>query len=106
MIGISELRIGNWVTAPAFVEPFKVDLLTFHQADFIEPIPLTPEILEKCGFVHTVGNNYETINFRVWLESTGTYIFFERKIRLRLDYLHQLQNLYYALTNTELKINL
>src|SRR5690349_3438913 len=80
-IKASELRIGNWVIAPKttfFIEDSKVP---FHEIpsqykkvesvsdeginiwmfatgepeftfDQIQPIPLTPEILEKCGFVH------------------------------------------------------
>lgn len=81
----------------------------------IEPIPLTPEILEKCGFekydyypdceCYKVGNYFVSMSEDIWLhQSIGK----KQAVILRenMSYLHQLQNLYYALTNTELPITL
>ena len=48
MIEAKDLRIGNCVKAP-WGEYCKIKMLT--EEDVIaEPIPLTPEILEKAGF--------------------------------------------------------
>lgn len=62
-----------------------------------EGIPLTPEILEKCGFVQTsaatFGNGIIGIYF-----GEGEYFYNHGKGK----YLHQLQNLYFALTGEEL----
>lgn len=68
----SELMIGDWVfcTYPSIKKPFRVeeirtvgdnelkiiisdDLRLVFQERYIEPIPLTPEILEKNGFKYT-----------------------------------------------------
>ena len=65
MIHANELRIGNWVKSAV-----KIDIADYKTPDFMqvgvmmlrdciyykdnwafEPIPLSPEILEKCGFV-------------------------------------------------------
>lgn len=86
------------------------------------PIPLTPEILETAGFHKNAG---------IWAEyhlstcgSGGIEITFsnngevfcavgsllrcdyscDRQIDAEIKYLHQLQNLYFALTNTELTL--
>jgi hypothetical protein len=76
----------------------------------LEPIPLTPEILEKCGFQKHEVN--EGIYLALWL---GILREVEQNVwRIdRLDfpgrdarYLHQLQNLYFALIGTELEVSL
>ncbi len=82
----------------------------------LHPIPLTPEILLKCGFVF----NEPSLSYRIfsnkeeWIlaaqQTTDKTCF---KIGLPTDkrtdqymtslvYLHELQNLYYSLTKTEL----
>lgn len=77
-----------------------------------EPIQLTEEILLKCGFK----KHLDTI-FIHWSKEGGM---FEISTRLPygsfglwvngtlgcFQYVHQLQNLYFALTNEELQINL
>lgn len=119
----TELRIGNFVNTLDGI--LKVDgigeyvLIEKYAYSFsdIKPIPLTEEILLKCGFVYTdeeneymsliVGFNSKLIssdksaNFNsVWLHKEIPYTLMEFK------YLHQLQNLYFTLTNQELQINL
>lgn len=72
----------------------------------MEPIPLTSEILETCGFqLATTGGYYKDFE--------GTSIlFFEKKgffslgyIGSQTKYLHQLQNLYFSITQEELPFN-
>jgi hypothetical protein len=79
------------------------DLLKFEG----QPIPLTPEILEKCGFQRaTIGGYYkdfEDITVRLFQEE-GFYSL--EYIGTKIQYLHQLQNLYFALTSEELKVNI
>ena len=70
-----------------------------------KPIPLTPEILEKCGFDRNCilkisqGLNIEwSYGKEVWLTKEGEVIYeFENT-----QHLHQLQNLYFALIGEEL----
>jgi hypothetical protein len=126
MIKAGELRIGNWLsgnyTIPKFL-PIEVYSLGDYginelTEDSFEPIPLTPEILEKCGFenldIHDwilktifiedngLGEGGEEWSVHVWNE------FYQEHMMLPnyIYYLHQLQNLYFALTGEELNINL
>jgi len=83
----------------------------FAKFEEIYPIPLTPEILEKCGFeisycgrclsrgclgLSAEGEGYATLfhSRDEWEPSGGAPIL----------YLHQLQNLFFALTGEELAI--
>lgn len=116
MIKANELRIGNWIRV--FGGYAKVKLIPSELP--IEPIPLTPEILEKCGFVEDRGNYWvdlmthylELINklqgwFPVYAQTPELSSEAEQRVLLnRIDYLHQLQNLFFALTGTELNIDL
>lgn len=64
----------------------------------LRPIPLTPEILEKCGF-----SKCECGGWRGVIHISKMMIV---KDGIEMKSLHQLQNYVYALTNTELKIEL
>lgn len=75
----------------------------------INPIPLTKELVLKCGFEEEFGgiiyyNRNRGIEFNFssgWcMASIGEYEITSVK------YLHQLQNLYFALTGEDLEINL
>jgi hypothetical protein len=90
----------------------------------IQPIPLSPEILEKCGF--KVDDKYSNGSYyKKELVPHGYFLLFYSYAskdfiyetidsndygyntpRVTINYLHQLQNLYFALTQTELIINL
>jgi len=66
-------------------------------SDF-EPIPLNEEWLLKFGFSGWDKGNYTMIL------SNGNFMEFEYVIAKNIKYVHQLQNLYFALTNEELTI--
>ena len=117
-----ELRIDNWikynfkmqgckdiqVCANDFYNGFRDD--KFVSINY-KPIPITEEWLLKFGFKYFADGQYEKIfenlNFN-WDKECGLYIF----LRTREDcieashikHVHQLQNLYFALTNKELTI--
>lgn len=139
----NELRIGNYVkvSTPAITcDNFRVDAILgadseyairyypmaenyyFYFEGFLlhaEPIPITPELLERCGFdVHPYddgsgngktaeygsisldkGNNWEYWNY---YHSGGDFEI--NIVDIDIKYLHQLQNLYYALTGEELTV--
>lgn len=83
-----------------------------------EPIELTPEILEKCGFDRytEVPNDGIGDKLEVFEGLYGVVFFFDVHGALvfkdyhsnmnRPKYLHQLQNLYFALTGEELEVKL
>lgn len=134
----NELRIGNWIDAmkgnffdrKGFVQVSSIDNYGINDwqdmgasgsllFDYINGIPLTPEILESCGFekfsaigllkcyaimidkeneielLITVGQQYAFMELPGWQNQNN-----------KLNYLHQLQNLYFALTGEELTVNL
>ena len=107
--------------------------LSIDDTDIFEPIPLTEEIFLKCGFEkvknkdkeglreyigHTVQKAryaiFDTDIFITKVDKRGLLwrnidcdfmvLFYHKSIPIK--YLHQLQNLYFALTGEELEINL
>ena len=111
MIQANELRIGNWMmgNVPFQIEPNDIGLDYYHEqqkgVSRWEPIPLTEEWLIKFGFKrlfdkfwmkkHLLLNNGFVPMF-----TDGNY--HEEEIGEQLKYVHQLQNLYFALTGEEL----
>lgn len=76
----------------------------------LDPIPLTQEILEKwCYFIYN-GNILKLNDFEIGYENDDFVynqfsVRYKKLIILKVKYLHQLQNLIYALTGEELKVN-
>lgn len=76
----------------------------------IVPIALTPKILESCGFRNFVRDEWILTHGNVHTD----FIFNEEGLRLRhattsrvkIIYLHQLQNFFYAISGQELEVNL
>lgn len=133
MIEARELRLNNWVNikgVPTQIESIHNekgvnvwsetawDMSVIEGENDLEPIPLTHTILEKCGFVSTdikgelqldldeavclVGNPYmfNIAVYKLQLAVWGNWV------RNKINYLHQLQNLYFTLTGEELTVNL
>lgn len=117
---LKELRIGNLILKNGsnyivdtlfFVDVYDGTAMGFD----LQPITLTEEILLKCGLKRTLyDSSYELNDFSIFLDKRireNIYIQCEKRNwnvlnGLRIDYLHQLQNLYFALTNEELTVNL
>lgn len=82
--------------------------------EHLSSIPLTPEILEKCGFnVRHKGaeDEYRDIEIGNGLsiyegDKNGCCEAVLETIETRCQYLHQLQNLYFCLTGVELEVKL
>lgn len=145
MINIKELRIGNFVKDSTGnfilitsihsegvnlnyqeIETEDGDIMVLepdYSLDQIEPIPLTTEILEKCGFEINDGLGYcsdekeriiydfkgfyisfEDNKFFIWNEVDGDSYFSSAWPEIK--YLHMLQNKFYfdKLTGEELEI--
>ena len=124
-----ELRIGNWIFHTgglgyiqvtgemiAHIERFPDEkFMTSPPRDILKPIELTGERLIKCGFENIFNNEIfkirtieETLFLQVQkvehgyvagIKNTAGYISLTM-----INYLHQLQNLYYCLTGKELEI--
>lgn len=114
MINPSELRVGNFVdTVTAYPDYIIVagiykGHVCFHDGDmflpkYVEPLDLTPEWLERFGF----DNNKDHEGYYMsggWICKNysegdgGVHCIAE------VRYVHQLQNLYFALTGQELEL--
>jgi len=131
MISAQELRIGNWVEVTfngaesGFGKDYysQIDAIQrnkvlvsgdfhWHPIEPIKPIPLTPEILLAAGFDEWADGHWKirtSLLRGAWVKEFN-YYFSYRVLStytgsLELKSLHQLQNLYFALTNEELQIN-
>lgn len=127
MINATDLRVGNWVRFIRNDSIERIDALNaygnillkgngiYNSEEDIDGIPLIEQVLVKCGFRKTLGIDatYYLDNIG-WVNTGGIILrvqFRDEKNRRCTDwngydhikYLHQLQNLYYILTNTELK---
>jgi hypothetical protein len=117
MINTNELMIGNWVMYKN--TPLKVvEILSYTVSvdggglpfiyDKLDPIPLTPELLEKCGFKR-FNSKYKLIvddglgSILTVNEINGDYSL--SCFPIEFQYLHILQNLVKLLTGKELEVN-
>lgn len=124
----NEFRIGNWVMydnryfqlhviaeeMPSLnTDEFGIGVVSWKS---IQPIALTPEILDKCGFESRFSKKeyfilcpkgtksdglFLEISFTDYSCSIGQLNYFSHQFG-EYKYLNQLQNLYFALTSKEL----
>ncbi len=104
---VAELRINNWYKNMSIDNPFN-QIKYGHEIDYVavycEPIPLTREWILNFGFQEKYSE--KRIYFRIkgmLIEVKNGSKFYYNNIHLK--HVHQLQNLYFALTNEELKIS-
>ena len=109
MIQATQLRIGNFYDHSGRVKkvtPIVIEALFESERIWCKAIPLTEEWLLRFGFVKKL-SNYELENFRFHVNKPSNYdgfLFCEgySVITDKIHFVHQLQNLYFALTNKEL----
>lgn len=128
-IKVEEIRIGNWFMG-FDSKPFQWQLSDFWLLEngsideiIKAPIPLSPELLEKCGFVEAVdedghsglvlhitnciGEKYSLWHFSNITKDPCVALFHQSILIGRNMYcLHQLQNSLFSLHGKELTINL
>ena len=106
----NELRIGNWINRDSENEElrlwhfYKIAECVFDEDD-LKPIPLTEEWLLKFGFKKIGGTIYKNIG-SIEIGLTGKRFYIQIRCEnitiQNIKHVHQLQNLYFALTNQEL----
>lgn len=109
-----ELRIGNYVKCVDgnTICIDKDDMIYILSNTFdVEPIPLSEEVLLKCGFEEDETHVSEDHPWAIWVKndvviSLPYFEFSFESTDVEIKYLHQLQNLYYALTGEELEVSL
>ena len=136
MIKPNELRLLNWVKLNdedlfckvLVIDKFglSVDIVKTKEITWIEyeqfsPVELTPDILEAAGFGVNKDNSFGYINENEGIlielgdfyEDDGRAVFYynlpdtdNSTCIAYCKYLHQLQNLYFALTGDELQIDI
>lgn len=130
MISANELRIGNVIQVidGNIIEVESIDFrqyginltescIPLYYSSDIYGIPLTEEILLKCGFekINRHGEIYFLNGDCFELHQFNQYGHFSYTcgdnlkgnfVSTRIDSLHQLQNLYFALTGKELEIKI
>lgn len=119
MIRANELRIGNYVNI-TYLLTGKNRVSTIGCQDIVKindhmlqtfnysPIAITKEWLLKFGFIPmhgTNGNHYRLGLHFIMIDGLNDFYFMlGRGMTIEIKYVHQLQNLYFALTQTELTI--
>jgi len=115
----SELRIGNRVIYNNVIDKvwgiqsnnvidlyFNNDSVTVHD---LEPIHLTEELLLNFGFYKNIDTKlFEKSGYQIDLSVLKCHFYLPSfgDWYKEIEYVHQLQNLYFALTGEELKIEL
>ena len=113
----SELRISNLILKngklhyTSYLTIRDIHGLSVDDTDTFEPIPTTEECLLKFGFEKLTGSNviencYNKNGYSVSFSKYGHISFWvSNDNNIIIKYVHQLQNLYFALTGEELTIN-
>lgn len=116
----NELRVGNWVNNNE--EDYQITSATIAQLErgdsTAKPIPLTDEWLLRLGFKEYKDFGYKTKQFDLVPLQGFSYNLNTKKVMImqkgdiqshwlenEINYVHQLQNLYFALTGEELTNN-
>lgn len=125
----TELRIGNYVECVDGIDQISeiretgVKLLKFnahepenliHYFDWIKPLPITQEWLERFGFVYDNDEDELILDDKLGVSlmcAHDSIVYYKGNLEplwvdvlLNIEYVHQLQNLYFALTGNELTI--
>ena len=125
---LNELRIGNYIKLMLNDEDFAIVQVTLNDLDAIdnkkgvyEPLPLTEDWLFKNGFsvknfdysipiseckvvwLTLIPQDEECTAYSVCVTQTDEYEEDQNAFLSDISYVHQLQNLYFALTGKELE---
>jgi len=128
-----ELRIGNYVNGiysegefigevltvdleGCLIDTNSIGIYDLTSLKNIKPIPLTEKWLVKFGFEKVREDAFD-IQYKYFLENKNTFRVIGKSVSIRsglsgitistnIEHVHQLQNLYFALTGEELKTKL
>lgn len=117
MIDVRELRIGNYVLnhKKEVKRVFSVQQQGFvsvetangnpHDSSLLFPIPITEELLSKCGFKKHIWGS-ATFYYHSLIELDAHFCLKSVDYNIEIKSLHQLQNIYFSLIGKELDLRL
>lgn len=131
MIDVKDLRVGDYVYLQNSKTPYKITEVGYSEIEYpryeasgistesvfrtyvdnLNPIPISEELLLRCGFSEENDNFYRADLGNIVFNQYGYYIQLKEcsseTIRvIKITSLHKLQNIYFALTGKELEVNL
>jgi hypothetical protein len=125
MIDPRDINVGNWVIKLTGTDThnrsfFEYKTIAANEyfstfANVCFPIEITPAILGNCGFKHQFGDWYKNmsaegiddgVSFLRYKHKEGAWYIREMRLPVQPLYLHQLQNIVYALLHEELPVSL
>lgn len=125
MIDVGKLRIGDYVYLQNSKTPYKITEIGYSEIEYpryetsgissgavfrtyvenLNPIPLTEELLLKCGFERKHFGSV-TVYCHLSIELDAYFCLKGVDYNIPVRSLHQLQNLYFDLIGKELEVNL
>lgn len=118
---VEELRLGNYVYGSQKKDVGKVISIResglvvielpskhsdYYGQEVLNGIPLTEEWLLRLKFISEKGNSFkrDLLSIHIYENRITVYIYIHYMATIKIQYVHQLQNLYHALTGEELKL--
>jgi len=116
MIKAIDLRIGNYFMFKGIKKPIQIQITDFSSLHDLTPIRLTADWLDKFGFEYTQGMGYnwyqKSFEFSdtkgcldfglVTVNENCTNLFVRGDWIKKISCVHELQNLFYCITNEDL----
>ncbi len=106
MLDAKDLRIGNLTTNAGGIiikiTPEKISDLS-NKLIILNPIELTEEWLLRFALIKDNGYPYKFLDGFIKMRN-GEYFFKYHNLDIKLNYVHNLQNLHYIFTQTELTL--
>lgn len=98
-----ELRIGNYIMITESSQPKQISYLMENFEISCLPIRINEEWLLNFGFEKTI-ESFDLIYKKGKFIINLDFIMYDIDMIVKLNYVHQLQNLYFVLTGEELKL--
>jgi hypothetical protein len=112
MVKSNELRLGNWLGDTGNI-PYQImpnTILGLYQCEIadkkalgVNPIPISEEWLLNFGFLKHY-TSFGKSGFNIHLAEQGYFYFIWGHEQVIIKTVHQLQNLYFAITKEEIEI--
>ena len=94
-------RIGKDIGVKTYGE--KISQIDYIELQYLTPIELTDEWLLRFGLIKDNGYPYKFLDGFIKMRN-GEYFFKYHNLDIKLNYVHNLQNLHYIFTQTELTL--